>query len=102
MSRSMAVVSVATAVAVVAIGVLSCVFCAAGCCLNRILEAHEAVVPELFEKSAQLLEPFRTGAIEPPRAIPPHGHEPRVFEHAQVLRDGRAGDGEVAGDGACR
>jgi len=71
---------------------------AGGFLLCRGLQPLEAPRPELLEKGPQLAESLLAQPVEPPRAVRPHRHEPRLLEHAQVLRDRRRREAEVRRD----
>src|SRR5262249_25337023 len=62
------------------------------------LERLEPFVPELLEERLQLGEPLGTGAVEAPGAVASLAHEPRLLQHAQMLRDRRPREFEVRRD----
>ena len=66
------------------------------------LKRGEGLAPEVVEVVAELAEPVRIEPVEPPRAVAPLGHEPRLLQHAQVLRDGGPADRQLVRDLADR
>jgi len=48
------------------------------------------VIPELVEPAAQCAETLRIDVIHTTRALGLIDHETRLFQHLEVLRDGRA------------
>src|SRR6476660_119432 len=70
--------------------------------LGRRLEPGEGLLPEAVEVRAEVGDRLRLDAVDPPRSVLALGHEPRLLQDAQVLRDCRAGDGEARGDLAHR
>src|SRR5687767_8791891 len=73
-------------------------------CLSfgSIFEGGQALVPERPEEREHLGEPLLPRAVQAPGAVPPLGDQAGFLEHGQMLGDGRAGDGELFGDGAGR
>src|SRR6185312_15838961 len=65
-------------------------------------ECFEAVVPELVEERLERREPLRAHAVETPRSVPTLGHESRLLQERQVLRDRRPRDVEPRRDLAGR
>src|SRR3954471_19145270 len=66
--------------------------------LNRVLEAQQTRSPETFEELAQLRQPLRSRAVEPPRAVSSLAHEASPLEHLQVLGHARPADIELLGN----
>src|SRR3954469_9971089 len=62
------------------------------------LQRLQPLVPELLEEGLQLDEPLRTRAVEAPGAVASLAHEPRLLQHAQMLRDRRSRQVEVRRD----
>jgi hypothetical protein len=59
-------------------------------------------IPERFEETSQFRKPFGPDPIETARAFAAFRYETRVFQHREVLRDGRPCDREVGSDFAGR
>src|SRR3954463_11079863 len=51
------------------------------------LQLRQAERPEALEELLEVLQSFRTGAVEAPRALTPLAHETGLLEYAQVLGD---------------
>jgi len=62
------------------------------------LQRPKAVVPEPFEVHAELGDGLGARAVQALRAAPAFGHEARLLQDTQVLRDRRPGDLETARD----
>src|SRR3954447_7476055 len=65
-------------------------------------ERLQPLGPELVEERLQLPEPFRARSVETPRAVASLAHEPRLLQHAQMLRDRGPRQLEVRRDLSCR
>src|SRR4051812_30117954 len=87
MTRSMTGASTLTFHSPVALGML-----------GGSLEGPQRVIPVGVEERAELAKLLRDCAIQTARPVPPLAHEARLAQHAQVLRNGRTSDVEVAGD----
>src|SRR5262244_957209 len=66
--------------------------------LHGLLQALQAVGPELGEEVPQRGEPLRAHHVEAPLAVRADRHQAGVPEHLQVLGDGLLGDVELLGD----
>src|SRR5215469_14522683 len=66
--------------------------------LHGLLEALQAVGPELGEEVPQRGEPLRAHHVQAPLAVRADRHQAGVPEHLQVLGNGLLGDVEPLGD----
>src|SRR5258708_28324541 len=66
--------------------------------LDALLEGLERVVPELIEPAAQFAESMRIDVVHAARAFGSIGHQSRLLQRLQMLRDGRATDLHAPGD----
>ena len=66
--------------------------------LHGLLEALQAVWPELGEEVAHRVEPFGADRVQAPLAVRADRDEAGVPEHLQVLGDGLLGHVELLGD----
>src|SRR5207249_8589051 len=62
------------------------------------LECLEPLVPERLEEGLELRQSLRPGPVEPLRAVPSLGHQTRLLQDAQVLRDRGPRDVELRCD----
>src|SRR5918999_2297736 len=57
-------------------------------------EALQRLAPEGVEVVAEPCEAAGLDAVQPPRSVLAVAHEPRLLQHAEVLRHGRPADGQ--------
>ena len=55
----------------------------------KLFERGKRLIPQLRKVIPQQRQPFGIQFINPPRPLPPVAHQPRPFQHLQVLRNGR-------------
>src|SRR5687768_10410691 len=66
--------------------------------LRRLFQEAQVLVPVGLEVGAQLGDAVGPRPVQALCAVPSLAHEARLLQDAQVLRDGRPGHLEVAGD----
>ena len=59
---------------------------------SELFERGKCLVPQLSKVIAEHRDTFGIQFINPPRTFPPVAHQPRILQHPQVLRNGRARD----------
>jgi hypothetical protein len=70
-----------------------------GARFGRLLERHQRVIPESIEICPERIDALRIQLVDAAIANRPVDDELRVLEHAEVLRNGRTADGEIASEG---
>ena len=64
---------------------------------SELLEGGKSLVPQSCKVVAQKRESIRIQFVDPPGAFAAVAHQPRILQHAQVLRNGRARDRQSRG-----
>ena len=57
---------------------------------SKLFERGKRLIPQLRKVVAQQRQALGIQFIDPARAFPPVSHQPRILQHPQVLRNGRA------------
>jgi len=55
----------------------------------KLFERGKRLIPQLRKVIPQQCQPLGIQLINPPRAFAPVANQPRLFQHSQVLRNGR-------------